>query len=94
VLEARVDGRPTPPESLDPGHAARTSVPALDRGAPLGTAPGADRATTDAEQDAASMGWHGRLMGDMRNRAWQNIVSALGLLAIAASCYSLLTNLL
>jgi manganese transport protein len=40
------------------------------------------------------MGWHGRLMGDMRNRAWQNIVSALGLLAIAASCYSLLTNLL
>jgi manganese transport protein len=35
-----------------------------------------------------------RLMGDMRNRAWQNIVSALGLMAIAASCYSLLTNLL
>jgi hypothetical protein len=28
------------------------------------------------------------------DRAWQNVVSALGLMAIAASCYSLLTSLL
>jgi len=35
-----------------------------------------------------------RLMGEMRNRTWQNVVSALGLIAIGATCYSLLTELL
>jgi manganese transport protein len=34
------------------------------------------------------------LMGRMRNRPWQNAVSVLGLLAIAATCYRLLTTLL
>jgi manganese transport protein len=34
------------------------------------------------------------LMGRMRNRPWQNAVSVLGLLAIGATCYRLLTTLL
>jgi manganese transport protein len=34
------------------------------------------------------------LMGRMRNRPWQNAVSVLGLVAIAATCYRLLTTLL
>jgi manganese transport protein len=35
-----------------------------------------------------------RLMGDMRNRAWQNVFGLLGLAAILATCYSLVTELL
>jgi manganese transport protein len=34
------------------------------------------------------------LMGRMRNRPWQNAVSVLGLIAIGATCYRLLTTLL
>jgi manganese transport protein len=35
-----------------------------------------------------------RLMGDLRNRWWQNAVSVVGLLAILATCYRLVTTLL
>lgn len=34
------------------------------------------------------------LMGDMRNRPWQNVVGILGLLAILATCYRLLAGIL
>jgi manganese transport protein len=34
-----------------------------------------------------------RLMGDLRNRWWQNAISAIGLLAILATCYRLVTTL-
>ncbi|MGJ7906378.1 Nramp family divalent metal transporter [Actinopolyspora sp. H202] len=33
------------------------------------------------------------LMGDLRNRWWHNILAALGLAAILATCYSLITSL-
>jgi manganese transport protein len=36
---------------------------------------------------------HRRLMGDLRNRWWQNVVSAVGLLTILATCYRLVTTL-
>ena len=35
-----------------------------------------------------------KLMGDMRNRPWQNLLGALGLVAIVATCYRLITVLL
>lgn len=35
-----------------------------------------------------------RLMGTMRNRPWQNVFAGLGLLAILATCYRLVTILL
>lgn len=35
-----------------------------------------------------------RLMGDLRNRWWQNAISAIGLIAILATCYRLVTTLL
>jgi Mn2+/Fe2+ NRAMP family transporter len=37
---------------------------------------------------------NGRLMGELRNRWWQNVVSVIGLLAILATCYRLVTTLL
>jgi Mn2+/Fe2+ NRAMP family transporter len=35
-----------------------------------------------------------RLMGDLRNRWWQNAVAVVGLIAIFATCYRLVTTLL
>jgi Mn2+/Fe2+ NRAMP family transporter len=35
-----------------------------------------------------------KLMGDMRNRPWQNLIGALGLIAIVGTCYRLITVLL
>jgi manganese transport protein len=35
-----------------------------------------------------------RLMGDLRNRWWQNAISAIGMIAIIATCYRLVTTLL
>ena len=35
-----------------------------------------------------------RPMGDMRNRPWQNVLGALGLIAILGACYRLLSLLL
>lgn len=35
-----------------------------------------------------------RLMGELRNRWWHNVVSVIGLLAILATCYRLVTTLL
>jgi manganese transport protein len=35
-----------------------------------------------------------RLMGDLRNRWWQNVISAVGLLTILATCYRLVTTLM
>lgn len=32
------------------------------------------------------------LMGDLRNRWWQNLISAIGLIAILATCYRLITS--
>jgi len=37
---------------------------------------------------------HRGLMGDLRNRAWQNLMGVLGLVAILATCYRLLTLIL
>jgi Mn2+/Fe2+ NRAMP family transporter len=34
-----------------------------------------------------------RLMGDLRNRWWQNVISAVGLITILATCYRLVTTL-
>jgi Mn2+/Fe2+ NRAMP family transporter len=34
------------------------------------------------------------LMGDLRNRPWQNVLGVLGLIAILATCYRLVTGLL
>jgi manganese transport protein len=34
------------------------------------------------------------LMGDLRNRTWQNVFGVLGLVAILATCYRLLTIIL
>jgi Mn2+/Fe2+ NRAMP family transporter len=34
-----------------------------------------------------------RLMGDLRNRWWQNVISVVGLIAILATCYRLVTTL-
>lgn len=36
---------------------------------------------------------HERLMGDLRNRWWQNVISAVGLLTILATCYRLVATL-
>ena len=33
-----------------------------------------------------------RLMGDLRNRWWQNAVAAVGLVAILATCYQLVVT--
>ncbi len=35
-----------------------------------------------------------RLMGDMRNRPWQNVMGILGLIAILGTCYELITGIL
>jgi manganese transport protein len=37
---------------------------------------------------------NGALMGDLRNRPWQNLGAAVGLLAILATCYRLVTLIL
>lgn len=34
-----------------------------------------------------------RLMGDLRNRWWQNVISVVGLITILATCYRLVTTL-
>lgn len=34
-----------------------------------------------------------RLMGDLRNRSWQNAIALVGLIAILATCYRLITSL-
>lgn len=33
-----------------------------------------------------------RLMGDLRNKWWQNVLAAVGLVAIAATCYQLIVT--
>ncbi len=33
-----------------------------------------------------------RLMGDLRNRWWRNVVAAVGLVAILATCYQLVVT--
>jgi hypothetical protein len=32
-------------------------------------------------------------MGELRNRWWQNVISAVGLITIIATCYRLVTTL-
>jgi manganese transport protein len=36
---------------------------------------------------------HERLMGDLRNRWWQNVISVVGMLTILATCDRLVTTL-